>query len=47
MELPVRFPTEAEALLKQCQAEQHLSPTERLRAALEACRVVLTDSRVV
>jgi hypothetical protein len=45
MQLRVYFPTEAEALRKQCKAERHLSPIERLRAAVDAAHAADTLSR--
>jgi Skp family chaperone for outer membrane proteins len=45
VQLPIPFPTEVEALRKQCQAEQQLSPAQRLRAALDAARAADTLSQ--
>jgi len=36
LQLPIRFPTELEALRKQLQAEQGLTPEQRLLAVVDA-----------
>jgi hypothetical protein len=45
LDLGIRFPSEAEALRKQCRAEQGLTPLQRLQAVVDTLAAVEALSR--